>query len=331
MPDYKKFTKSITDELLAIKDRVRALLDKPHAGEDGRYKEAIFVDVLRRTLPDMVKIGTGFVIGDDNEQTTQIDIIVYDSRHPVVFQKGDFVIVSKDSVFGIIEVKTSLRSKSVGEVVKAIEKAGANGKTIMRSAGRTPQGDICHNRHTGINGIFNCIMSYESDKLYDHPKVKAAIVKSNGFLNHIAFGKDTFMKYWNNNVHNQFQHNENLGDRKANPFCRFYEIEDLAFGYFISNLIECIHIKALNKHLSRQDLLFPFAVGKNTYKIDNADVEIATGEHINQRLLSKKSNVCEDCGVIGIDTSYVLKNFCNSCLNKFWDSKSIDTEGDDIE
>lgn len=41
MPDYVAYRKSISNELIDIKDRVRDFIDDVHWGEDGRYKEII--------------------------------------------------------------------------------------------------------------------------------------------------------------------------------------------------------------------------------------------------------------------------------------------------
>ena len=50
------FHKSTAAELLAIKDRVRNLIN--HWGEDGRYKEAVIKTMIQRFLPEKFKIGT---------------------------------------------------------------------------------------------------------------------------------------------------------------------------------------------------------------------------------------------------------------------------------
>lgn len=38
MPDYQAYQKSISEELISIKDRVRYFIDNHHWAEDGRYK-----------------------------------------------------------------------------------------------------------------------------------------------------------------------------------------------------------------------------------------------------------------------------------------------------
>ncbi|HHI87436.1 MAG TPA: hypothetical protein ENK03_00645, partial [Candidatus Cloacimonetes bacterium] len=74
--DAKAFQKSITDELLIVKDRVRKLIGNAHWVTDGRHKESVLKDVIKRFLPKNISVGTGFVISKRAEgfkQTTQID------------------------------------------------------------------------------------------------------------------------------------------------------------------------------------------------------------------------------------------------------------------
>lgn len=87
MPDYVAYRKSISNELIDIKDRVRDFIDDVHWGEDGRYKEIILKECLRNHLPANIKIGTGFVMGEGNHITKQIDIIIYTDSCPLLFQK----------------------------------------------------------------------------------------------------------------------------------------------------------------------------------------------------------------------------------------------------
>ena len=65
----KEFQKSITEELDTIKNRVKNLIGDQHWEEEGRYKEAILRNVIKRFLPNNLSIGTGFVIKKDNFET----------------------------------------------------------------------------------------------------------------------------------------------------------------------------------------------------------------------------------------------------------------------
>ncbi|MDE8735106.1 hypothetical protein P0G10_18580 [Eubacteriales bacterium DFI.9.88] len=106
MYDMMSNQQSIAAELLAAKDRVRFFIGDAHWGEDGRYKERLLSECLGKLTASNVAIGTGF-IKNDTKITTQIDLIVYDSQCPLLFQSGDFVIVEPEAVFGIIEVKSN--------------------------------------------------------------------------------------------------------------------------------------------------------------------------------------------------------------------------------
>ena len=62
--DPEAFHKSINEELILVKDRVKNLIDidTNHHGEDGNYREAILRNVIKRFLPNNISVGTGFVV-----------------------------------------------------------------------------------------------------------------------------------------------------------------------------------------------------------------------------------------------------------------------------
>lgn len=103
-----RYQQSIATEFAALKNRVRFFIENNHWGEDGRYKEIILMNFLRRVLPENVAVGTGFVKNQGNQITDQIDIIIYRRNDPRLFSEGDFVILMPDSVLGIIEVKSKV-------------------------------------------------------------------------------------------------------------------------------------------------------------------------------------------------------------------------------
>ena len=177
MPDYVAYRKSISNELIDIKDRVRDFIDDVHWGEDGRYKEIILKECLRNHLPANIKIGTGFVMGEGNHITKQIDIIIYTDSCPLLFQKGEFIIAPKEAVLGIIEVKTKLTLNNLEET---IAHSSENGQIV----GRT---------------IFNGIFSYEYGMgihIERSEVLKSVLRRSSGLVNYICLGPDCFIKHW---------------------------------------------------------------------------------------------------------------------------------------
>lgn len=244
MPDYTAYQKSISDELISIKDRVRNFIDDRHWGEDGRYKEIILSHALRQHLPESVSVGTGFV-ANNNRLTKQIDIIVYCNDFPLMFKQDDFIIAPSESVLGIIEVKSQISTR-IGK--DAIRKATENGQIIGKE-------------------IFNGIFAFESEnECFQRPALQNALVGSRGVVNHLCFGADIFLKYWE------------TGHPDTNPCAQdsyaVYRIQNLAFGYFISNLIEDIHIALHGQQLPNvlNRMFYPIEGTKEAHKIDEIAV-----------------------------------------------------------
>lgn len=248
MPDFVEYRKSISDELLSIKDRLRNIIDDRHWGEDGRYKEIILSDLLRKYLPQDVSVATGFVMGDENHLSTQIDIIVYQNNFPLLFKISDFVVVAKESVLGIIEVKTKLDSRNMSS---AIVKSHNNGQLIG-------------------NHIFNGIFGYKSDFSFDENlavSISDPLIHNPGYLNYICFGQDYFMKYW------PIQNPKERDNKKSYSF---YNIANLSFGYFVSNLIEDIFNRTHGCPITGVLLnsLYPIENTKEAYKLAHLEIKL---------------------------------------------------------
>lgn len=244
MPDYVKYQQSISMELLSAKDRVRNFIDDKYWGEDGRYKEILFSNILKRHLPKGVSVGTGFVI-NKGHTTRQIDIIVYRDDYPLLFKQDNFVIATAECVLGIIEVKSRVDTR-IGQL--AILTAADNGRIIGK--------DI-------FNGIFayeNTTVNFENDSIID------ALHYSSGFVNNICFGKDIFIKYWDTGIRlNNSDNNQNYS---------IYQIIDLAFGYFISNLVEDIYISMHGQQIPEtfRMMFYPIENTKEAYRIKRIDI-----------------------------------------------------------
>ena len=150
MPNYVEYQKSVAAEFKAYENRVRNLIDGHHWGEDGRFKEIILMNYLKRVLPSYASVGTGFVKSKDSI-TKQIDIIVYQNTYPTLFSEGDFVILPPESVIGIIEVKSKITNTT--KLKQFVRTSNYNANVI------------CGDSEKAIfNGIFsyNCTLSDET-------------------------------------------------------------------------------------------------------------------------------------------------------------------------
>lgn len=226
--DYHKTT---TKELLALTNKVRSLIT--HWGEEGRYKEAVLKNIIRRFLPEKYTIGTGFVIKQtrtrgEHLSSRQIDLLIYDNDSPILFKEGDFVIVTPDAVRGIIEIKANLQNQQLSEIVR---QANENGKFIFSGKKDKKQ------------PFFNGIFSYEGYNRFNIDNFTSTYLAGNQqFLgddnfkkfavNHVALNKDWFIQLW---------------EDEALPHS-LYNIEDLAFPFFISNLTDILSNKSIKRN-----------------------------------------------------------------------------------
>lgn len=215
MPNYLEYQRSISDEIISIKDRVRFFIDDRHWGEDGRYKEIILSNILQQHLPRNISVGTGFIVNND-KITKQIDIIIYANDYPILFKQDNFVIVPAECVLGMIEVKSRVDMSSIKSIIK---KCTDNGEIVERKI---------------FNGIFafeNSITQSNIGISGNEVSFRKNLIESGGIVNHICLGTDIFIKFWEE------------GHIYNNQKCyAMYSIEKLAFGYFISNLVECSYL-----------------------------------------------------------------------------------------
>jgi hypothetical protein len=257
--DTKEFHLTTSKELLAIKDRVRNLVD--HWLEDGNYKEATLTTVIKRFLPKKYSIGTGFVVKQTetrgkHKPSKQIDLIVYDNSFPTLFKEGNFVIVTPDSVKAIIEVKANLNKQ---KRKKIIEKSNNIGKFICE--GKRTIDNSLRDRDI-VQGFeyqtlqrirfFNGIFSFEGFERTSFENLKNYLVAESNTLksesdfkfycvNHISFNKDIFYKFWGNDL-----------PQTQKQGC-IYSLKNLSFSYFISNLM----VYLSDSTISNNNLWFP--------------------------------------------------------------------------
>ena len=108
--NIEEYFKNLTSEMTSLKNRVRHYIDDAHWLSDGEWKESVIRTILRRHLPNSIGVGRGFIVNIE-QASTQIDILLYDKSKPILFQDGDFIIITPDTVKGVIEIKTKFWRK----------------------------------------------------------------------------------------------------------------------------------------------------------------------------------------------------------------------------
>ena len=138
----------------------------------------------KTTYPKFFKIGRGFVINRE-EVSKQIDILIYDSSKPILYQDGDLVFVTPDAAKVIIEVKSNLNYHSFEETI----------------------GNICYNaevvRSYGSNTRYFGLFSYDNEMRDINRILSILQEKVNGnqrrIIKHLSLGNSKFIRYWHNN------------------------------------------------------------------------------------------------------------------------------------
>jgi len=145
-----------------------------------------------------------------------------------LFKEGDFVILTPDAVRGIIEIKANMQNQGVTDIIR---QANENGQSIF--SGKKDK------RQKFFNGIF----SYEGFESLDVDRLVAQYKAGNEpfigstdykkfKVNHVTLNKNWFIKLWNDD---------------QNPHS-LYNIEELSFPFFISNLVDTLSNNSVKKN-----------------------------------------------------------------------------------
>ncbi|RUT30486.1 hypothetical protein EJP77_11640 [Paenibacillus zeisoli] len=262
MPNYLDYQKSVAAEFKAYEKRVRYLIDDVHWGEEGRYKEIILMNYLKRVLPKNLSVGTGFV-RNKTEITSQIDIIIYDNSFPVLFSEGDFVVATPENVIGIVEVKSNIEPN---ELCSIIEKANRNGSIISGGSDLLIfNGIFSFNSANRVNTFISHLERYDFASLLRKDHWNQIIPPAlSSCVNHISLGERYFLKLWKTGQNPQ---------TIDSPHYSLYDMCDsLAFSYFLSNIQDFVIWKARGYTAESlpqemQSFFYPLPEGKEAHLV----------------------------------------------------------------
>jgi hypothetical protein len=210
--DAADYYRSLSQEITALQNRVRFIISNQHWQTDGEWKESVLRTVLRRHLPSTLAVGRGFII-TQRRPSTQIDVIIYDTTYPLLHQDGDLIFVTPDAVRAIIEVKSTIGTSDVAEV---LSKLADNAELLPEGAKKAFVGLFAFNEQLG-----------SSDLLFRSLRMAAGGTRRRA-VNHLCLGPSRFVRFWTQDPFLQFQLNA----------WRSYHVDELAYGYFLFNALE---------------------------------------------------------------------------------------------
>lgn len=233
----KDYHISIGKELNDLKNRFRNLLgnENYHKLSDGKHKESILKNIFARHLPRGISAKNGFIKFDADTCSSEIDILLHVNDRPMLFQNDDIVIVTPHSVFGGIEVKTNLKKQDAPDV---FSKIADNAKSTIQQLNIANIQSFGHtldfkNFHNFKNPWFS-LFAYQAN-IDDNSVLEYLDNASSGdyerVIDCLCLGPNKFVRFWSGHKKHQYSNEK--------PFVgwRIYELQDLAFSYFISNMI----------------------------------------------------------------------------------------------
>jgi hypothetical protein len=111
----KDYLTTFSDEILAKSRRIDHLIR--HTGTVGSYREELLRGTIRQLLPTRFEASTGFI----ESSPRQLDIIIWDkARYAPLFREQEVVVVPREAVRGIIEVKTTLDTGTLDDALEIL-------------------------------------------------------------------------------------------------------------------------------------------------------------------------------------------------------------------
>lgn len=112
----RAFAASFGDELASLSARVGLIVG--HTGTVGTYREQLLQTLLQKNLPERYHVASGFVYGCRR----QLDIVIYDRlEYAPMFREGDLVVVPREAVRAVIEVKTNLNAAELQDSIELLD------------------------------------------------------------------------------------------------------------------------------------------------------------------------------------------------------------------
>jgi len=92
-----------------------------HQGDKGENREEILREFLAKHLPKRYGVAKGEIITRDGTHSHSADIIIYDADNAPVLHSGRTAVIPIESVYGILEVKSTLSKSELLDTTKKIE------------------------------------------------------------------------------------------------------------------------------------------------------------------------------------------------------------------
>ncbi|GFZ76727.1 hypothetical protein GCM10011531_02510 [Aquaticitalea lipolytica] len=151
-----------------------------HTNEKGSFREFFISELIEPLLPNSYGIGSGIIVDNKGNQSTQLDIIIFDKRimRPIL-SSGSSGVFPIDSVLAILEIKSKITSTEYKKLIPCLTKLIPPSEKNNRSDSLTIS--TSGNLENGITYYpFYAIFAYETDAAdkFEHTRMFEQIAKS---------------------------------------------------------------------------------------------------------------------------------------------------------
>lgn len=127
-----------------------------HNGEKGTARENVLQNYLRAYIPDKYTFSKGTIIDSNGSQSKQVDIIIHDKyTTPYLLDMDSTKVIPIESVYAVIEVKSTLTKEELRKSVKNINSVKTLQKKTVTGASYPTAGLIfAYDSNSSFNTIY---------------------------------------------------------------------------------------------------------------------------------------------------------------------------------
>lgn len=158
-----------------------------HMGERGSSREEILLSYLRKYIPTKYEMNNGVIIDANGEQSRQQDIIIYDSfNSPVLLNMESTRMVPIESIFSVIEVKSSLNKTEINKCVNNISSVKSLVNNSLESKDSPTAGFVfAFTSSTTLETLLDNLVE-ENNQVEKHKQISAICVLDKGLILNIS-------------------------------------------------------------------------------------------------------------------------------------------------
>ncbi len=148
-----------------------------HNGEKGTARENTLESYLKSYIPEKYCFAKGTIIDCKDTQSKQVDVIIHDKFiTPYLLDLDSTKIIPIESVYSVIEVKSTLSKEELRKSIKNIEK-----KTITGISFPTAGLVFAYDSDSSLDAIYTNLVALSNEVGYEH-RVSCVCVLNKGII-----------------------------------------------------------------------------------------------------------------------------------------------------